>query len=156
VKESGSGRCFLRWEIAGQGHTLRENFSEVTLRVQVNLAEPIVQGHFGLAIQNESNLTMVGWGFDDLNVPSGPHELTLRVPQLPLRPGVYTVLCSLFNRGNNLTGGQPMDHWYATPPLVVDTVPLTHPQDHWAGVLNIPADFQAAQLATADWRIPDE
>jgi ABC-type polysaccharide/polyol phosphate transport system ATPase subunit len=153
--ESGT-HCFLHWEIAGQGHTLRDGFSEVIFQVRVNLKEPVTQGHFGLAILNEANLTVIGWGFDALNLSLGPHELALKVPMLPLKPGVYTVLCSLFNRGNNLTGGQSVDHWYATPPLVIDTVPLAHPQDRWAGVLNIPADLQLSQPGRADRQMCDK
>jgi hypothetical protein len=99
---------------------------------------------------------VIGWGFDDLNISSGRHELALKVPMLPLKPGVYTVLCSLFNRGNNLTGGQSVDQWYATPPLVVATAPLAHPQDRWAGVLNIPADLQLSRLGRADRQLLDK
>ena len=149
AEEPGAGNCFRSWEIAGQGHTLRDGFSEVNFQVQVNLAEPITQGHFGLAILNETNFTVIGWGFDGLNLPAGSQELALRAPMLPLKPGVYTVLCSIFNRGNNLTGGQAVDQWYATPPLVVDTAPLAHSQDRWAGVLNIPAELQTSQCAMA-------
>ena len=149
AEEPSGGHVFRSWEIAGQGQTLRDNFSEVTFQLQVNLAEPITQGHFGLAILNETNLTVIGWGFDGLNLPAGSQELALRAPMLPLKPGVYTVLCSMFNRGNNLTGGQSVDQWYATPSLVVDTAPLAHPQDRWAGVLNIPAELQTSQCAVA-------
>jgi len=42
-----------------------------------------------------------------------------------------------------------VDHWYATPPLTVDTAPLAHPQDRWAGVLNVPAELQVLQGAVA-------
>jgi len=113
--------------------------------MQLRLAEPISQGHFGMGILNESNFTVVGWGFDGIRLPAGLQELSLKVPLLPLRPGVYTLVCSLFNRGNNLTGGQLVDHWYATPPLTVDSAPLAHPQDRWAGVLNVPAELQVLQ-----------
>jgi ABC-type polysaccharide/polyol phosphate transport system ATPase subunit len=152
VNESGA-HCFLRWEIAGQGHTIRDGLREVTFQVHVNLKEAVTQGHFGFGIMNESNLIIVGWGFDDLNLPAGVHKLSVKLPLLPLRPGAYMVSCSLFNRGNNLTGGQSVDHWYATPPLVVDTAPLAHPQDRWAGVLNIPADLQASDATWADRRL---
>jgi len=147
--EASGNRCFLHWEIAGQGQTLRDNFSEVTFQIQAQLPEPIAHGHFGLALLNESNFTVIGWGFDGINLPAGLQELSLKVPLLPVRPGVYTLVCSLFNRGNNLTGGQSVDHWYATPPLVVDTAPLAHPQDRWAGVLNIPAELQFSEVAAA-------
>lgn len=149
AEEPGAGHCFRSWEITGQGRTLRDNFSELTFRVQVNLPEPVTQGHFGLSVLSESNFVVIGWGFDGLNLQSGVQEINLRLPQLPIKPGVYTVACSLFNRGNNLTGGQLVDNWYATPPLVVDTAPLAHPQDRWAGVLNIPASLHVSELTEA-------
>jgi len=148
-EEESSGHSFLCWEMAGQKQTLRDGFREVIIQMQLRLAEPVSQGHFGVGILNESNFTVVGWGFDGIHLPAGLQEISLKVPMLPLRPGVYTLVCSLFNRGNNLTGGQLVDHWYATPPLTVDTTPLAHPQDRWAGVLNVPAELQSLEGAVA-------
>lgn len=146
--ESSSRTCFRRWEISGRGNAVRSDFEPITLRFQVSLSEPISHGHFGLAIQNDVNLTLIGWGFDGLEIPPGLQELSLTIPCLPLRPGVYTLLCSLFNHGNNLTNGQLVDLWQAAPPLVVDTRPVSHPQDRWAGVLNIPAELQMGESRT--------
>jgi hypothetical protein len=61
-----------------------------------------------------------------------------------LRPGTYSILCSLYNGGNNLTGGRLLEVWNAIPFLAVDTLPLSHQQDNWAGILNIPADLKIA------------
>src|SRR2546427_8046917 len=47
------------------------------------------------SILNESDLVVVGWGFDEVGIPRGHQKLILRVPELPLRPGVYTLVCSL-------------------------------------------------------------
>jgi hypothetical protein len=85
---------------------------------------------------------MVGWGIDNLDTSAGIQEIRLRVPLLPLRPGAYSVICTLFNKGNNLTGGHLLEEWIAQPPLVVDTRPISHPQDRWAGILNLPAEIQ--------------
>jgi ABC-type polysaccharide/polyol phosphate transport system ATPase subunit len=139
-----SGQCFLRWEIPGRGNVVRSNFEPVTLKFQAHLREAITRGHFGVAIQNDASLILIGWGFDGLNLPSGAQEIQLKISSLPLRPGVYTILCSLFNQGNNLTNGQLVDIWQAVPPLVVDTTPVSHPQERWAGVLNIPAELEVA------------
>ncbi len=141
---SGS-HCFLSWEIAGQGHTLKDNFIEVEFRIRVHLANPISNGHLGIGIENEAGFTVVGWGFDGLNVATGLQEFVLKVPLLPLRPGAYTIICALFNEGNNLTNGKSIERWYGVPPLIVDTAPLAHPQDRWAGVLNIPGALQVAE-----------
>jgi hypothetical protein len=148
--EENSGHSFLSWEMVGQKQTLRDGFREIDIRIQLRLAQPISQGHLGVGVLNESNFTVVGWGFDGIHMPTGLQEISLKIPMLPLRPGVYTLVCSLFDRGNNLTGGQLVDHWYATPPLMVDTTPLAHPQDRWAGVLNVPAELRVCELSTVD------
>jgi hypothetical protein len=49
-----------------------------------------------------------------------------------------------------LTGGEVVDYWHAVPPLAVDSKPLAHPQDRWAGILNIPAKFEVADSAEAE------
>ena len=85
---------------------------------------------------------MAGWGFDNLDIGSGNQEIVLRVPALPLRPGAYSLTCSIYNHGNNLTGGSLVEQWYALPPLIMDTPPLSHSQDRWAGVLNLPAQIE--------------
>jgi ABC-type polysaccharide/polyol phosphate transport system ATPase subunit len=139
---SGDGHCFLNWSIDGKDNILRDGLREVNFHCQVHLREPLSQGHYGLKIFNDSGVLMVGWGIDNLDTGAGIQEIRLRVPLLPLRPGAYSVICTLFNKGNNLTGGHLLEEWIAQPPLVVDTRPISHPQDRWAGVLNLPAEIQ--------------
>lgn len=141
---SGENRCFLRWSICGQGNVVRDGLREVVFHFHVRLREPIEQGHFGLVLMTDASMVMAGWGFDDISIPAGEQELTVRLPALPLRPGAYNVMTSIFNHGNNLTGGHLIEQWYGLPPLVVDTPPLSHPQDRWAGFLNLPGDFGVA------------
>jgi len=136
------GHCFLGWEVDGEGHTLRGGMRELTLHFHLRLSEPITRGHFGVVVVNDINAILIGWGFDELEIPAGRQQIVLRIPSLPLRPGVYALRCALFNRGNNLTGGHLLEDWNAVPPLVVDTEPLAHPQDDWAGALNIPARLE--------------
>jgi lipopolysaccharide transport system ATP-binding protein len=138
-------RCFLKWSICGHDNILRDGLQNVVFHCHVKLHEPISQGHFGLKIFNDSGVLMVGWGIDNLDIASGNQEILLRVPLLPLRPGAYSVICTLFNRGNNLTGGHLVEEWNAQPPLIVDTPPVSHPQDRWAGILNLPAELHVRQ-----------
>jgi ABC-type polysaccharide/polyol phosphate transport system ATPase subunit len=139
---AGGTRCFLSWSIAGQGNIVTDDAQDIAFHFNLFLPEAISQGHFGMAILNESSAVLTGWGFDNIDIPAGSQEIVLRIPGLPLKPGGYSISCSIYNRGNNLTGGQLVEQWYALPPLIVDTKPVAHPQDRWAGVLNIPADFQ--------------
>jgi ABC-type polysaccharide/polyol phosphate transport system ATPase subunit len=136
------GRCFLNWFVCGHDNVLRDGLRNVTFHFHIRLREPITDGHFGMAVLNDSSSVLVGWGFDNVNIGAGNHEIILCVPALPLRPGAYSLTCSLYDRGNNLTGGHLVEQWFALPPLVVDTEPLSHPQDRWAGVMNLPAEIQ--------------
>ena len=93
---------------------------------------------------------VIGWGFDELNVPTGLHEFSVKLPLLPIRPGAYSLGCALFNGGNNLTTGKLVENWQAQPPLIVDTAPLAHPQDAWSGVLNLPAQLRVSVDVSGD------
>jgi ABC-type polysaccharide/polyol phosphate transport system ATPase subunit len=143
-QDTGSG-VFSHWSVRGQNSVLRGGLEEVTLHFHLGLSKPIRQGHFGTAIVDSENVIVIGWGFDNLDLSSGTHELVLRMPILPLQPGTYTVTCALFDGGNNLTGGELVEQWHAVPPLIVDTKPLSHSQDAWAGILNVPANLEVAQ-----------
>lgn len=138
----GDERCFLRWSICGTDNVVRDGLREVTFHFHVRLREAISQGHFGFAILSDESAVLAGWGFDNVDIPAGEQEIIARLPSLPLRPGAYSLTCSIYNRGNNLTGGHLVEQWYALPSLIMDSPPLAHPQDRWAGVLNIPAEFQ--------------
>ncbi|HUO34601.1 MAG TPA: polysaccharide ABC transporter ATP-binding protein [Candidatus Acidoferrum sp.] len=138
----GERRCFLRWSICGHGNVVRDGLREVVFHFHVRLQEPVSQGHFGFVIMTDASAVLAGWGFDDIAIPPGEQEITVRMPSLPLRPGVYTLGCSIYNGGNNLTCGKLIEQWYGLPPLIVDSTPLSHPQDRWAGVLNVPGSFE--------------
>ncbi len=143
----GRNACFLKWSIGGKDNVVRDGMREVAFHFQLRLNEAISQGHFGIAILSDTGAVLAGWGFDNLDIPDGDQEIVLRVPSLPLRPGAYPLTCSIFNMGNNLTGGHLVEQWYALPPLVVDTPPFSHPQDRWAGIFNIPAEIEVESLS---------
>ena len=147
---------FLQWSVCGENNVLRDGLGEVSLHFHLQISKPIWQGHFGAMIVDNENVIMIGWGFDNMELGAGTHELVLRMPTLPLRPGTYSVMCSLFNGGNNLTGGELVEKWHAVPQLVVNTPPLAHSQDRWAGILNIPAELQVAQAIAAGEFSPGE
>jgi ABC-type polysaccharide/polyol phosphate transport system ATPase subunit len=142
IGATGDSRCFMNWSVSGHGNIVSDDVKDIAFHFNLFLPEAISQGHFGVAILNESSAVLTGWGFDNIDIPAGNQEIVLRIPGLPLKPGGYSISCSIYNRGNNLTGGQLVEQWYALPPLILDTKPVAHPQDRWAGVLNIPAEFQ--------------
>jgi hypothetical protein len=69
-------------------------------------------------------------------------------PEPSAAPGSYRLSFALFNNGNNLTGGRLIEKWAAVPPLTLDVQPVSHPQDEWAGVLNVPATLTTSAAET--------
>ena len=65
---------------------------------------------------------------------------------MPLRPGTYALTLALFDQGNNLAGGKLVDSWEAMPYLLVDDEIHSHPQDLYAGVMNIPMGVDIADI----------
>jgi hypothetical protein len=133
--------CFVGWTVNGRDNVIRDDMSEIKFHLEFHLKAPLSQGHLGLAVLNDSGNVLVGWGFDNLDLSAGNQEVILSITDLPLRPGAYSLTGALLNRGNNLNGGVLVDNFHAQPPLIVDTMPVAHPQDRWAGILNIPAQI---------------
>jgi energy-coupling factor transporter ATP-binding protein EcfA2 len=140
--ELSSAGVFLSWELAQGGNILRDGLREVTFRFVVNLREPVRRGHFGFHIYNDSSVLVASWGFDELAFETGLQNIEITIPYLPLRPESYSIMCSIFSGGNNLTGGHMLEAWNAVPFLAVDSLPLSHKQDGWAGIFNIPAKIR--------------
>jgi ABC-type polysaccharide/polyol phosphate transport system ATPase subunit len=130
---------FVKWDVVGSGHVVRDGSRPVTFRVVVRLDKPIAGGHFGFHVVSDGGLLVGSWAFEGLSLAAGTRELLVDVPSLPIRPGSYSLMCSLFDRGNNLTGGDLVEVWHGAPRLSVESRPMGHPQDEWAGVLNLPA-----------------
>ena len=140
--ESSSG-VFVSWELGTGGNILPDGQREVTFSFLVNLPEEIRRGHFGFHIYNDSSILVASWGFDELSIDAGLQHIEITVPYLPLRAESYSLMCSLFNGGNNLTGGKMLEVWNGVPFLAVDTLPVSHNQDRWVGVLDIPAEIKS-------------
>jgi lipopolysaccharide transport system ATP-binding protein len=133
------GRCFFGWELRSGGHVLQDTSRPFVIRVTLGLACPVTGGHFGFSILGDDDAVIAGWAFEPLSIAAGTCALDVELPQLPIRPGVYRLSLALFDGGNNLTGGRLLEKWTAVPELAIDVAPVAHPQDEWAGVLNLPA-----------------
>ncbi|MEO7190507.1 MAG: polysaccharide ABC transporter ATP-binding protein [Vicinamibacterales bacterium] len=145
-----TGPCFRGWELATGGHVLTDSSVPFTIRVHLALDRPVRNGHFGLSILNDEDAVIAGWAFEPLQLEPGSPVLDVTLPQLPLRPGMYRLSVALFDGGNNLTGGRLLEKWTAVPDFGLDVPPVAHPQDEWAGVLNIAAHLDIATEASDD------
>jgi lipopolysaccharide transport system ATP-binding protein len=135
-----TGRAqFLRWELlprhGGQSNVIDWE-GEIRLRFVVRVNEALSNVHHGIALYNGSREVIWGNALNGLSLETGVHELICTLPSLPLRPGAYSWRVSLYDRGEQI------DDWDCTPQMFVSTQPRTHTHDEWAGVLNIPCEFE--------------
>jgi len=129
---------FLRWRIVepkAEQPNILTTLGPLIFQMVVRINEPVRNGVHGIALWNSDNQLMWGWSVTNLRIEPGIHEFSYTLSTLPLRPGVYHWLVSLYD------GGELLDLWHCIPELIVATEPLTHPRDEWAGVLNVPCDF---------------
>jgi lipopolysaccharide transport system ATP-binding protein len=137
-RTAASKARFLRWEIVApqpeQPHILG-TLGPVTLKFVVQVNEPLRTGHHGVALYNHDRQLMWGYATDNVHLPVGEHDFSYTFPMLPLRPGSYTWLVTLYDEFELL------DSWDSVPEMVVATEPLAHKLDEWAGLLNIPSNF---------------
>jgi len=137
-----AGVGFRGWELASGGHVITDTTRPLTIRIHLGLKEAVVNGHFGLCILGQDDDVLAGWAFEPLELARDIDRFDITIPQLPLRPGLYRLAFALFTGGNNLTGGRMIERWVASPELGLDVRPLGHPQDAWAGVLNLSATLK--------------
>jgi len=143
-----AGRAqFLGWELVdakeGQPNVLDWD-GQVRLKFVVRVNERLKNIHHGIALYNHAREVVWGNAVEDLTLDPGVHEMICKLPSLPLRPGVYSWRVSFYDRGERL------DDWDCVPPMFVSTQPLTHKQDEFAGLLNIPSEFTNRLVPTPE------
>ena len=129
---------FLRWGIessSGDERCILDTFGEATLKVTLSVRQRIPSGHYGVALRNHDQQVIWSWETQSLSLEVGEQQLCHKFPMLPLRPGLYTWLVALYEKGD------PVDVWDCMPEMMVATESFQHPQDKWSAVLNMPVDF---------------
>jgi lipopolysaccharide transport system ATP-binding protein len=136
--QSASKGRFVKWEIIeprGEEPNVLTSFGPVGVKFTVEVNKPIRKGVHGIALYNSDRQLMWGWAAYDLDLPEGQHDFCYRFPMLPLRPGPYVWLVSLWEDEDQI------DSWDCIPEMIVAAEPVAHPSDEWAGLLNIPTGF---------------
>jgi len=133
---------FIGWEIlkprAESPHVLAE-LAPTTVRFTIAITETVQKGLHGIVLYNQDRQIIWGWTAYDLDLAPGKHQFCHTFPMLPLKPGPYSWLVSLWEDGKQL------DAWECLPEMVVAVEPLAHRMDEWAGILNIPNEFLATR-----------
>jgi hypothetical protein len=137
---------FVGWEIEGASraspHCLG-SLGPVTVRFLLDVAEPIRRGIHGIALYNMERQLIWGNASHELTLEPGISHFTYDFDSLPLRPGPYSWLVSLFDDSGQL------DMWDAVPEMILMTESHQHPLDEWTGVLNLPSKFTVQPLGQA-------
>jgi lipopolysaccharide transport system ATP-binding protein len=137
---------FVGWEIArpggGAAHTLA-NLEPVTVKMTLDVRKPVRVAIHGIALYDHEQHLIWAWASRKLGFEVGKYELCHTFPMLPLRPGSYSWLVSLYD------DLEEVDWWNCTPEMIVTTESHQSHLDEWQGVLNIPDRFEIAQSPPA-------
>jgi ABC-type polysaccharide/polyol phosphate transport system ATPase subunit len=138
---------FVSWEIVEPGAdnpNLLTTLGPVHLKFVLRLNQPVTDGHHGIALYNHERQLMWGWATKHLQLGEGIHEFHYSFPSLPLKPGLYSWLVSLFDHGREV------DVWPCFPEMAIATEVHQDLRDEWNGILNVPCDFaiQSSEHAT--------
>ena len=137
VNGAGSQKArFIRWEIAeprGESPHILDTLGSVTVRFILQANQPIERGRHGIALYNAERQLIWGRAAEDLQFELGLHEIIYEFPSLPLRPGLYSWLVTLWDESGQVDG------WETVPEMLVAAESMQHPRDEWSGLLNIPS-----------------
>jgi lipopolysaccharide transport system ATP-binding protein len=140
LRQQGVGQAvsFLSWEICNStGPHVLNGVGPVTIKFKVDIQRSIRSGFHGMGLHNHDRQLVWGWATtEDLRFEPGEHHFTYTFPMLPLRPGPYNWVVSLYE------DGQLLDLWDCTPDMIVATENYQHHRDEWNGILNLPSQFE--------------
>ncbi len=129
---------FIRWEVGsrqtGSEHSL-DSLGPVKIVFHLEIRRAIHHATHGVALYNSDRQLMWGSSVNDLELRPGVYQLAYEFPILPLRPGPYSWLLSLWD-----DEGQ-VDLWDGVPDMIVATESYQDFRDEWSGVLNLAARF---------------
>ena len=143
-RNDGAAARFVSWEVVeprgDSPHTVGRE-GPVTIRIRVRVTRPLRGGFHGILLYNQAYQIM--WSMDLYNLRLDPGEVDFvhTLPSLPLQPGRYSWRLSIFDDHGIV------DEWMAQPDLQLATTPVSHPDDAWQGVLNLPTDFRIQPVA---------
>ena len=131
---------FLRWEIIDpHGRRPAHPNRSGSCDHQIHRRDPRAhreEAVHGIAFFNHDRQLIWGWATDEPGARyRREHDFCYTFPMLPVRPGPYNWLVSLYNEREEI------DAWDCLPEMVVAAEDHQHQFDNWNGVLNIPSEF---------------
>jgi lipopolysaccharide transport system ATP-binding protein len=125
---------FTKWEIssprASEPNVVATR-GPIDVKFSVEVRRSLSACFLGIALYNSQRQLLWGNGVGHLDLPAGNHDLVYTFDSLPLQPGVYQWLVTLYDETGLL------DEWNCQPEMLIGTEPLNHAHDDWTGVLNV-------------------
>jgi lipopolysaccharide transport system ATP-binding protein len=141
AKGPGTGAKFVRWQISGNriedAHIL-SSVGPVKIKFTLNVWRPIEDAIHGMALYTHEQQLLFAQATQKMSLGPGEYQLCHTFPMLPLRPGPYSWLATLYDGGN----GEMIDWWSCVPDMIVATENYQSGYDEWNGVLNLPTQFE--------------
>jgi lipopolysaccharide transport system ATP-binding protein len=137
---------FVSWRVvdtSAEETNMLVGFGNVTFEFVLNVRQDVHDGVHGVALFNADNVLIWSTAVSKLELRNGVHALRFTLPSLPLRPGVYHWDVSIWE------DGLCFDRWACVPEMIVGTRPVTHPNEDWQGLLNIPWEFHVEERTQA-------
>ena len=139
TRPDSSKAHFVKWQVGcgrdGNPHCLTE-LGPVTVRITVHVRQPIKAALLGLALYTHEQQLIWAGGPWKRELEVGEHELCHTFPMLPLRPGSYNWLSTLYD------DTELVDWWNCVPEMIVAAESNQSPYDEWQGILNVPDRFE--------------
>jgi len=130
---------FLSWEIerprSGNPYTLSD-LGAVTIKVTAEIRQPLKRARHGIALYTHEQQLLWAWTTKHMPMAAGEFEFRHTFPTLPLRPGPYNWLVTLFEDEHDV------DWWYCVPDMIVAAESYQSGDDEWNGVLNLQTQLE--------------
>jgi lipopolysaccharide transport system ATP-binding protein len=130
---------FTRWEVASPGqdepHTVR-SLEPTTIRIGIEVQQPLTTAFHGMALYSHEQQLIWAWASAYMPLGVGEYQFCHTFPMLPLRPGSYNWLVTLYD------DERLIDSWNCVPEMIVATESFQSTRDEWNGILNMPNRFE--------------
>lgn len=120
--------------VDGNLHVLN-SLGPAKVKFTVEINAPLTMVHVGISIYNADNQLMWGTAHNIDSLEPGIFEFVYDLAVVPLKPGAYRWRFCLLDESEML------EFWDCSPDFLIDTEPLGHQDEQWAGLLNIPNEF---------------
>jgi lipopolysaccharide transport system ATP-binding protein len=134
---------FIQWEVvsSNDGHpNVLTNTGQFSVKFVLEVNKALSAAAHGVALLRDGEQTLWGTGVTGLKLGPGVYNLVYTLPHLFLQPGIYHWRVSLHDDHGLV------DIWDCVPEFIIATQPMTHFQDEYAGILNLPYDFRMTSL----------